>query len=48
MMQSAVAVNDAYTTNEDTPLTAVSGKQRVLLNDTDVEGVRSLQRFDAK
>ena len=32
-----VAVNDAYTTNEDTPLTVVLAN-RVLLNDTDAEG----------
>ena len=32
-----VAVNDAYTTNEDTPLTVVLAN-RILLNDTDTEG----------
>ncbi len=32
-----VAVNDAYTTNEDTPLT-VALTNSVLVNDTDVEG----------
>ncbi len=35
-----VAVNDAYTTNEDAPLTVVLAN-RILLNDTDVEGSAS-------
>ncbi len=35
-----VAVNDAYATNEDTPLTVVLAN-RILLNDTDVEEVHS-------
>ena len=41
-----VAVNDAYTTNEDTPLT-VALANRVLLNDTDVEGSALTAVLDA-
>ena len=41
-----VAVNDAYTTNEDTPLT-VALANRVLVNDTDVEGSALTAVLDA-